>query len=154
MSNEDTHRDAADRVRAVAGAMLDNKLNNLACLTRIREIVGTGAKGRRIVQIAVRERERVALCDDGTLWVSDGDFCWVRLDGIPQDAPAESPDPIAELEELGARLDFKLKPDLVCWTLVDDLGRTTLVEEMVYPFTVDSAREAGRRLLARVRGAR
>ena len=48
---------------------------------------------RKIVQIAIavapddNRTNRMALCDDGTVWATYSDTPWVRLPDIPQDQP-------------------------------------------------------------------
>lgn len=74
---------------------------------------------RRIVQISADPDGTDVLCDDGSFWrlgAGVGGDRWTRLPDIPQDGyvddgirvvmtnePGE-PDPIAELEEFGARI--------------------------------------------------
>lgn len=154
MNNDHIHRDAADRVRAVVDAVQDNKLDNVACLAAIREIVGE-KQGRKIVQIQSDADGMTALCDDGTLWARAGD--WTRiLPDIPQDTP--SPDPIAELEAMGGHLSISGSDCHLSWLLDDD--RRLFVEEIPFPtasrrgLKSSDLRAAAARLLERIRGAK
>ena len=122
-------------------------------IARIREIVGTESKGRRIVQIAATSAAYgdgvYAICDDGSTWglsVAERNKQWFRLPDIPQDEPAE-PDPIAEIEAMGGQLHVDSIAGLLTWHsdgAREIVGRTA---------TLGGIRAAAARLLARVRGA-
>lgn len=151
---------AAQTLKAITSAMADASLSGRddeKVIDRIREIVGTGAKGRRIVQIAAVGHENdqmwqgrtelFALGDDSTAWYQiHGEASWVPIPDIPQDAPAESLDPIAELEAMGARLVINHGANLV-WFVE---GFTD--EPMGGSVSLSDLRAAAARLLARVRG--
>lgn len=130
------------------------------CIARIREIVGAPEKGRKIVGIATVIDERAAsealyaLCEDGSVhygWWDKGVFEWrntVPPVDIPQDTPAEAPDPIAELEAMGGTIGS----DGDCGWGVHVDG-AWLFESLPAGGQLVDLRAAAARLLARVKGA-
>lgn len=170
---------------AIEHAMADDSITYDETIDAIREIVGTGAKGRRIVQItsaAVPQSGSAhpmyfalfALCDDGTLWQENqdewslvSDVPQVDVRGIREDAPAESHDPIAELEGHDARILVVStgQRTYASLTIAIDPGEprsfdspgepsTYLGEELGASFTLSDLRAAAARLLERVKGAK
>lgn len=104
---------------------------------------------RRIVQIAAdSKRTLYALADDGSLWGLCGGS-WGPMPEIPQDTSAVEPDPIAELEEHGARLVTGTDNEIDYVTYWHLTGSTEVVGPSA---TVSHLRAAAARLLARVRG--
>mgnify|MGYP005609023093 CR=1 FL=1 len=124
---------------------------------------------RRIVQIATSHFVGVegvypsatllyALTDDGriysalddvTQW-SKGEKVWQLVPDIPQDTPAEAPDPITELEAIGGAFYRDPVRDGVRWSVC--FNQTWLYEVIGERCDTALLRAAAARLLARVRG--
>ena len=105
---------------------------------------------RRIVQIAADNgRVLYALLDDGTVWGLYGGS-WLRMPDIPQDTPAEAPDPITELEAIGGAFYRDPVRDGVRWGVC--FNQTWLYEVIGERCDTAPLRAAAARLLARVRG--
>lgn len=137
-----------DLLDEVMQSLLGSVGHEAETIDRIREIVGEKPQGRRIVQIQSDADGMVALCDDGTLWGKAGD--WTRiLPDIPQDAPAESPDPIAELEAMGGLLFIDAENFRPVWFCRDEME---VIADEGDNASVSDLRAAAARLLARVRG--
>ena len=106
---------------------------------------------RRIVQISSYSSGIDVLCDDGSTWNCER-ANWTLRPDIPQDTPAESPDPIAELEAMGGTI----QPCWIegRWELTWFAAAFTAQEPIGEVVRLADIRAAAARLLARVRGAK
>lgn len=164
--------DARLQMQHVFEAFNGADLNHEQIIDRIREIVGAKSTEPKIIQIEAvydygengryQPHVRVfALYDDGTVKQSSPAFIgegWQpyaasATPDSPQDEPAES-DPIAEIEAMGGRIIIVHDPVVYAhqlWWFVD-----TATQELICAQNapVSSIRNAARRLLERIRGAK
>ena len=116
-----------------------------------RRIVQIAAVGHENDQMWQGRTELFALCDDSTAWYQvHGEAAWVPIPDVPQDTPAEAPDPITELEAIGGAFYRDPVRDGVRWGVC--FNQTWLYEVIGERCDTALLRAAAARLLARVRG--
>ena len=148
----------------IEDAVRDERITADDTVTLIREILASQTPliaDIRPVLVPATQMEAAyvllyALDGDGRVWVSGGGYGWHRHEGLPcEDPPAVEPDPIAELEAMGATLEVVIlegRPRLILWPPLATCPPHYRECVPVSSFDFSNLRAAAARLLARVRG--